>query len=452
MLKKFLIFLILMGAFTLNAQEKYALLIGINDYQSTKIRDLNYCEADAHYLKDMLFRYARFKEKNIKMLLGRDANYSNIKSEIYRLGNMASKNDLVFFYFGGHGTRVPDTDDNEEDGLDEAFCPYDTEISNTATVILDDEIGHWFGRIKAEKIVVVLDCCHSGGAAGRALENDDSKGLDMAATSTARGLLSPDVDLYARDLAIDNKFIMTAAAANEQSYENPELGHGVFTYYVGEAIRGNADFDNNQFITTGEMYEYTKTKTLEFAKSINRKQTPVRFGSLEDAVITQISKQIADIKLFDPDLRSVYLNIGGDLVKEGDFFIIKKNMQRGARDLEVADQDIFKVEIIKIQDSYSEAKIIEEYYKVNMDSSSYGDYYAEKLAFGSIYIHTIPWSTVYLDGKEIGPTPLVITQVTEGDHTLEFKTDILGYPHRVNKTIKVEGDKKLRIVEKFAKK
>lgn len=440
--------LLLFGAAMLLAKEKYALIIGINDYRSPQIRDLNYSEADALYLKDMLIKYARYNPLQVKMLLGSDATYARIKEEIYWLGEVAGKADDVFFYFSGHGTRVPDTDNNEEDGMDEAFCPYETEINKVSTVILDDDIGHWFNRINAGKIIVVLDCCHSGGAAGRSLTNDGSKGLEFSTAATGRGLLNPDADPYARDLTAENKFIVAASDAEEQSYENPTLGHGVFTYYIGEAIRGNADSNGDRTITANEMYEYTRTKTLEFAKTIDRKQTPVKFGTIENAIIAEVGSQMVDLKLYDRDLRLVGLAIGSNQVRRGDLFVIKKRIL--ARDLEVADRDVFKIEVAEVKDKYSEGRVIEEYYaNLNIDPNRYSEYYAVKLTFGSLFISTTPWSTVWLDGKEVGPTPLVIPEVPEGEHEIEFKIDIMGYPRSIQKKVTVVGNQKLRVVEKF---
>ena len=444
--------LLLLGTSILSSKEKYALVIGINDYKSHQIRDLNYSEADALYLKEMLIKYARYKLQNVKIILGESATYARIKSEIYWLGQAAEKEDEVFFYFSGHGTRVEDSDHNEADGMDEAFCPYETDIDNPASVILDDEIGHWFRRIRAKQVVVVLDCCHSGGAAGRSLENDGSKGLEMVTGSTGRGLLNPDDDPYAKDLRVDNKFILTASDADEQSFENPKLGHGVFTYYIGEAIRGDADANNDQEITALEMYNYTRAKTLEFAKTIRRKQTPNKFGTLDYAVIAEVNNQMCDLRLYDPDFKIIGLGIGGNLVKKGDTFIVKKNMQSYARDLEIADRDVFKVEITDVKSDFSEGKIIEEYFSnLEIDPNRYGEYYAIKLLSGSISIMTNPWSKVYLDGKEYGPTPLVIKDVPEGEHEIEFRIDIMGFQESVKKKIIVEGNKQLRLVEAFNK-
>lgn len=448
----FITLTLLLFFLTTHAKEKYALLIGINDYSSPQIRDLNYSEADAIYLKDVLIKYARYKPENVKILLGSDANYQSIRSEIFWLGRTASRDDNVFFYFSGHGTCVDDFDNNEEDGKDEAFCPFDTDLKDPSSVILDDEIGHWFEAIKAEQVLVVLDCCYSGGAAGRSLENDGSKGLDMSTSSESRGLLKYENNPYARDLSLDNKFIITASDANEKSYENPELGHGVFTYYIGEALRGNADIDKNREITAGELFEYTREKTLEFAKSIKTEQTPNKFGTLDNAVVVEVGKQIIDLKYFDGDLKLVGIGVGNDRVQKGDIFVLKKNIN--TRDLEIAnlDRDILKFKIIDIQDNFSEGKIIEEYYpSLNIEPGSYKKYFAVRFATGPIFINTSPPSNICLDGEEIGGSPLVLKNVAVGEHELEFQINVIGYPKSVTKTIVVKEDIPLRIVERFKK-
>ena len=87
----------------------------------------------------------------------------------------------------------------------------------------------------------------------------------------------------------------------------------------------------------------------------------------------------------------------------------------------------------------------------NFETANYKHYYAEKLVYGSISINTTPWSTVYLDGKEIGPTPLTILRLAKGVHDIEFRIAVRGYPRTVQKIIRVEGKKVTHIVEKFKK-
>ncbi len=447
-----LIFLSISWFQSLCANEKYALIIGINDYKHPRIRDLHYSEPDANYLKEVLIKFARYKKDNVRLLLGEDATYLNIKDNIYWLGDVAKSDDEVFFYFSGHGTRVEDRDGIEEDGFDEAFCPYETDIDRASSIILDDEIGHWFNAINAKQVVVVLDCCHSGGAAGRSLEDVGSRGIDMKKEANARSLIDIPNDPYARDLTLDNKFILTASDAHEKSYENADLGHGVFTYYIGEAIRGNADFDDNKEVTTKELYDYTQEKTLAFAKSIKQIQNPMCFGELYDAIVSQINDQLCDIKGYDPDLDIVLLGSGNEYLEPGDQLMVRKNMQNFARDLSISDMKVFKIEVSAVYDEYAQATIIEEYFSdVKIIPNSYKDYYAERIKTGIINIMTRPWSTVLINGKEMGETPLCISNVEVGEYLIEFRISEFGYPSVVYKKIMVEENTKIKLSEFFEK-
>ncbi len=453
MIKKWLVLSLLLLPALTPAKQKYALIIGINDYKSQDIDDLRYSVADAQYLQEALTRFARYKEQNVHLLVDDQATYNNIRREIFWLGQVAKPEDEVFFYFSGHGTRIVDTDNNEEDGLDEAFCPYETDLDDESTVLVDDEIGHWFRRIESKEVVVVLDCCHSGGAAGKSLVSDGGRGVNMASKGAKGSMTNKDVDPYSFDLSLENKIVICGSAADQQSYEDNKLKHGIFTYYLCEGIRGNADANQDRDITTGELYDYTNKSTLEFARTLQKKQTPEKFGTLNNAVIVELNRQIADVVHFDKDLRMVMLNIGGNLVKPGDRFVIRKSYQAHSRGITIGDQDIFIVEISETKNGQSMAKIVEEFFsRITIDDSSLPNYYAERINYGSISIFTQPWSTVFLDGKDMGPTPLVLRDVREGEHKLEFRMVFDGYPGRVEKTIMIEANKNLCISEKFAQK
>ncbi len=451
-MKRLLILLMVSLCVCVQAKEKYAVIIGINDYESDFIQDLNYSEADARYLYDMLIRFGRYDPNHIKMLLGADATYANIKDKIYWLGDVARDEDDVFFYFSGHGTRIEDRDDNEDDKMDEAFCPFETDLNRESSVILDDEIGHWFNRIRSKQIIVVLDCCHSGGAAGRSVEDKGSRGLEMAGNAQSKGFLEADVNPYAKDITAKNKFIISASDAHEQSFENPQLGHGVFTYYLGEAIRGNADENHDKLIKAHELYDYTREKTLAFAKTINQTQTPVKFGTLDNAVIVEVGKQLCNLNYYDRDLKIVGLSVSEDMAQIGDRFLIKKSM-KSFGSTQISDREIFKVEINRMTNGVAEARILEAYYgNIQIDPSSYGDYYAEKISLGILQIFTKPWAVVYLDGKEMGPTPVILDKIPAGDHDLLFRTQVSGYVSEIRRKIKVGDNEVQKIVETFRKK
>lgn len=57
-------------------QEKFAFIIGINNYKN--INSLEYAENDAKSIKEILMKEYDYKDENITMLLGKEANKENI--------------------------------------------------------------------------------------------------------------------------------------------------------------------------------------------------------------------------------------------------------------------------------------------------------------------------------------------------------------------------------------
>ena len=76
--------------------------------------------------------------------------------------------------------------------------------------------------------------------------------------------------------------ILSASRANEVSVENDDLGHGVFTYYVLEGLRGKADFDRDGVITVDELYTYIADK---IPAATGQNQHPVKKGEVEGQLV-----------------------------------------------------------------------------------------------------------------------------------------------------------------------
>jgi uncharacterized caspase-like protein len=80
-------------------QRKHALIIGINKY----LRDpLNYCINDATDLKTTLRRM------DFRISSGENCNLSEFYNIVDRFANTIQQNDLVLFYFAGHGKQNED--------------------------------------------------------------------------------------------------------------------------------------------------------------------------------------------------------------------------------------------------------------------------------------------------------------------------------------------------------
>lgn len=134
---------------------KTALCIGINDYPGSD-SDLHGCVNDARDWSATLTQLGF----DCSLLLDADANGNNIRSAISKLTSDAKSGDMIIITFSGHGSFVPDTDNDEEDGFDECLCPYDI-VANGP--IRDDELEKLFEqRTGGVRFAVISDSCHSG--------------------------------------------------------------------------------------------------------------------------------------------------------------------------------------------------------------------------------------------------------------------------------------------------
>ncbi|MDH7569670.1 MAG: caspase family protein, partial [Armatimonadota bacterium] len=152
--------------------EKYALLVGINDYQSERIPDLRGAINDVQLMRTVLVSRFQFPEKNIRTLTDLDATKERIVAEFQNWLGQAGPNDVVYFHFSGHGSQATDRNGDEDDGMDETICPRDIRTDPRNPIgrdIVDDEMGPMIANLKAGSITIVFDSCHSGTA---------SRGLD----------------------------------------------------------------------------------------------------------------------------------------------------------------------------------------------------------------------------------------------------------------------------------
>jgi len=150
-----------------DAQEKYAVFVGINDYIAYEDEpggDLEGAERDARLMRAVLTERWGVEEENTLTLLSRDATRDAIREAITGwLTDRAEPGDLAIFYFAGHGAQAFDLDGDEPDGLDETLAPSDILRHSSDNDIRDDDFRQWLAGVRTD-VVVILDSCHSGTA------------------------------------------------------------------------------------------------------------------------------------------------------------------------------------------------------------------------------------------------------------------------------------------------
>ncbi len=135
----------------------HGLFIGVNRYQSIDVRNLASAVRDAQAL------YALFTDNlggDITLVTDSEATSTRLRAELKRLAQESSSDDVVVISFSGHGS------DSHE------LVTYEADLYNlTATTLPLEEFTDLVSAIPARHLLVVLDCCFSGGAGAKVLNS-----------------------------------------------------------------------------------------------------------------------------------------------------------------------------------------------------------------------------------------------------------------------------------------
>jgi len=236
----------------------YAVVIGIGNYKDSRIPKLKYTTVDAEGIYNALINpeYTNIPKDKIKLLLNEKATYQNIKSAIGTwLRRNTKQDDTVILFYAGHGAL-------EEDKA--YWVTYNADIDDLyGTSISNDEIADLFDRIKTKRLVAFLDSCYSKATINR----------------TAKGRSTDPVTEPFKKFQGKGRVIITSSDGKQESLELDNLKHGVFSYYLLNALKGNADNDNDGIVLLDEVWDYVKTKVPETAKKYGAIQTPMISGS-----------------------------------------------------------------------------------------------------------------------------------------------------------------------------
>ena len=257
--------------------DRWAVVIGVGRYQSTDIPSLRYTVSDAESLYQLLIGAGGFKKEHVLLLTDKSDRPPTLRNIKWALGTFlarsAKKDDTVLIFFAGHGAPEVDQRGVERDGLAKYLIPTDADPDDLySTALPMDEMQTIFGRVEAERMVVFLDACYSGAAGGRTFSSKRTRATNV------------DDQFLERLTRSKGRAIITASRPSEVSIELPELGHGIFTYYLVEGLKGAADLNKDGIITVQELYEYVEQKVSAKSRSVGGNQHPVMKGEMEGAL------------------------------------------------------------------------------------------------------------------------------------------------------------------------
>lgn len=222
--------------------KKIALLIGVSEYGEgipPLSSALNDVEAMQRVLQDP--KLGSFEQ--VERLL--NPTDSEMRTAIYKLFKQALKDDLVLFFFSGHGIT------NDQDHLYLA-ARNTAKDSFEATAVDANFIQGQSNNCYAKRQVLILDACYSGAIAQG--WRTKSVGVDIK-----------------KQLGAEGRVVLTSSSATQTSFEQEGATLSLYTQYLVEGIEtGAADKDGDGNIHAHELHAYAKAKVQE----VKPKMTP----------------------------------------------------------------------------------------------------------------------------------------------------------------------------------
>ena len=251
-----------------NHIQRYAVVIGVSDYKDPKIPDLKYADADAQSFYDFVTSPVGggFNKENVLLLKNEQATLKNVKMAVTGFLKKAIDTDFVIIFIACHGEPEPDRPSNIY------LLMHDSELDSlSATAYHMENVNADMKRyISAKRLVLFADACHSAG-------------LTEGSVGT-RGF-SNTVNLAISSLKTTREGwgIVSASRAGEVSMESKQWGggHGAFTYFLLEGLKGNADLEGNRngIVNLAESFDFLEEKVKRATQNAQHPDTAGNFDN-----------------------------------------------------------------------------------------------------------------------------------------------------------------------------
>lgn len=255
---------------------KKALLIGIGDYPH--VSKLVGPQQDVTNMVGMLKRSLGFEATEIKTLIDSQASRQAILSTLEEwVVKDTQPNDVVVFYYSGHGFQTSDKNGDELDYKDEAIAPYDAQIEGKEVVnmITDDEMEHIFARLDDRAVTIIIDSCHSGTLTRGIFDAENQQYEKTISEFNQLALPAPDQSVirsHRQERAfIDStprRVVWTAVSAWQKALVDFERKNGsVFTnLFIAGIGDKKADSNRDEVVSRAELLEFIRSESRAFCE------------------------------------------------------------------------------------------------------------------------------------------------------------------------------------------
>jgi formylglycine-generating enzyme required for sulfatase activity len=258
---------------------RHALLIGVSEFTDPRLSRLNAPINDVARLKGILEDAARGGFDSVDLLPNKD--FLDTRDRLSRFYHQRAPDDMLLLYYSGHGIL------GRGNRLYLATVGSNLDLPRDRSIAAQ-EVRDFIAECRAERQIVVLDCCHSGAFADR------PKGGPSPPAVTPETFSVEGTGLY----------VLTASDALQFAWDAAELRLGdeasgqlsQFTSWLVEGLEGGQAAPGDEHITMDAIYRYLTQRAKGSAT------TPQRFvhGGVGDLVIS--ANPLAGASQIDPDI------------------------------------------------------------------------------------------------------------------------------------------------------
>lgn len=262
--------------------QAYALIIGIAEYEG-RARLPDIVTKDAKDIANVLTaeNYCGYKETNVKLLLNSDATLLNIRSEMENIASKAKPNDTVFIYFTGHG--------GNEGDITNPNCflvPFDFNKS-VDNLLYEQELSDLLSTICSDRLLTVIDACHSGGAASF-----------KSSTINYYGIAEKSLERLSKG---KGRVLFASSRDSEVSWAFGNDQNSVFTKYLILALKGHTS-SSDELIRVFDIFDYLENNVSKDAESNGEVQHPIFKANLENNF--PVALKCGGVKKGEPSINS----------------------------------------------------------------------------------------------------------------------------------------------------
>jgi hypothetical protein len=237
----------------------WAVVVGAARYSHMPV--LRYTDDDAYQIYAFLKspEGGALPDSQVKLLIDEDATRGNILDAMRTVFFKADENDVVLFYFSGHG-------------LQGAFLPTDFDGYNN--LINHDEIKNLLQVSKAKHKLVVADACHSG---------------SLLALRSGGGVNKTLLKYYkAFEDSKGGTALLMSSKGEEYSLEDGGLRSGIFSHFLVRGLKGEADKNSNSIVTIEELYSFVHQNVRMYTGNL---QTPTLTGAFDENMPVSVIRE-----------------------------------------------------------------------------------------------------------------------------------------------------------------